>query len=380
MLLIVYILFVLATVVVGALLAWTRIRRLRIRVVIQTLASIVSQNLPLVAALRAAAPGEGAALRRVFARLADRLEAGDELSTALRATMLSCPGDVIGALQGAERGGTLPTILQNLASEGRRAAHLQPAQQPMAAYLLVLLFFVPLVLAFAALKVFPTYVVIFRDFECELPQITVTLSDVLSRLHTHWELTFLVALALIIAIVQAFIVRWFCPRVPDRRQLPYAVWDALVWHLPGVRQVAAHRALVRQLPVLLAAVRTRQDLADGAQQAACVAVNRYARLRFADWADALRAGTEPRAAARAVGFPAALVRALATARSAEELAIQLEFLLAYYRGLAIRWEHMLIGIVGPLLVVFWGLVVGYLVLAFFLPLVGLIVATEQAIS
>ena len=166
--------------------------------------------------------------------------------------------------------------------------------------------------------------------------------------------------------------RWFLVRVPERFQFTYAFWDTLVWHLPFARQASSHRSLARQIPVLQAAVRAGQNLVDAARQTTYVAVNVYARRRFQTWVQAMQDGHDPRESAQRAGFPAPVLRALAAARDPVELAAYLEHLAAYYQALRIRWEQMLAAIIGPLLIFAWGLVVGYFVVALFLPLIALL--------
>ena len=71
------------------LVAWLRIRRLRERAVVEALATIVGQNLPLVAGLRAAAAQERGALRRIFEDMARHVAEGAAVSTALRCARAS---------------------------------------------------------------------------------------------------------------------------------------------------------------------------------------------------------------------------------------------------------------------------------------------------
>ena len=191
MLLLIYILFLLAAATIGGLLAWTRIRRARVRVVVQTLASIVGQNLPLVPALQAAASAERSALRRTYTRIATRLGVGDALSTALRTSMLSCPGDIIGAIIAAEQGGTLPSVLRSLAAEARRNAHARTTRHPATLYTLVLVLVVPLIFLFIATVTLPRFKEIFQDFDTAMPAITLTLFGIADVVSAYGWLYFL---------------------------------------------------------------------------------------------------------------------------------------------------------------------------------------------
>lgn len=366
-------LFALLLLALPALLwAWLRIRRLRSRAVVQMLAVIVGQNLPLAQALRAAAHREAGALRRVFQQMASRLELGDTLSMALRCSLPACPGSLLGALQGAERGGTVPSVLRTLAADVRAEAHRPPEMRPSAVYPFVLAAIVPFVLAFILVAVLPKFRVIFADFETELPYVTQTLFafGVWVEALSPWLLLALVVVAL--GLLQALIGRYFLVRVPDRFQLLPTLWDTLTWHLPLVRRLSEAAALAHQLPVLQAGVRAGHDLHEAARQAACVGTNYCARRRLGRWADALAAGHDPLDSARAQGLPGPVLRALAAARSGASLQASLEYLAAYYRSLRVHWGRVLVSIFTPVMVLLWALCIGYIALALFLPLIALI--------
>jgi type II secretory pathway component PulF len=358
--------------VVSTLSAWLRLRRQRSGVIIQTLASIVSQNLPLAPAMRAAAGAERRALQRIYARLADRLEIGDELSTALRLAIPTCPGEIVGALQGAERGGTLPTVLQALAARVRREAWQPPARGLPVWYPAVLLVVLPLVVTFIFVVVVPRFRDIFQDYGTQLPDITVGLLSLTRLLGDAAPLLALAVFVAAAAMVQALIGRHFITRMPDRWQPMYTLWDTLVWGVPGLRQAARNYALGQQLLIMHAALRAGHDLPGAARQAACAAVNWHARQRLRRWADALESGADPIAAAARLGFPAPVRQALLTARTDGEPAARFEYLAGYYQALHQHWRRVLVGAVTPLMVIAWALVVGYIAVAMFLPLIALL--------
>jgi type IV pilus assembly protein PilC len=375
----IYILFVLGIVAIGGISAWLRVRRLRIRMAIQTLASLVSQNLPLVAGLRAAARGERWGLRRIYEGLALRLEMGEQLSAAVRRTVRACPGEIVGALQGAEHGGTLPGILQSLAADARREVREPDAGRRPWWYLVVLAIFVPLALLFYWVAIVPKFREIFQDFGTRLPAITEAVMSLGITIAEHGVLCLAAALVVLLGLAHLTIGRHFLVRVPDRFQVLFTVWDTLAWHLPVLRKAASTRALALQLPVLQAAIRAGHGLQDAARQAACVTVNFHARRRLTSWACALEQGADPLDSARRVGLPSPVLWALAGLRSGGDLSTRLEYLCEYFRTLQAHWERILLAIVGPLLVMFWGLCIGTTVVAFFLPVIALLQGTMTTV-
>jgi type II secretory pathway component PulF len=326
----------------------------------------------MVDALQAAALSEHSALARLYRRLANRLAIGDSLGTALRATLSWCPGDMIGAIDAAEQGGTLPAVLQTLAADARRDVTVRELIRVPSWYAFFLLFVLPAVLTFVMIVIVPKFFAIFQDFNAPLPAITLSLLA-LCRFLANTTVIWLPALIILLLLgVQTSILRHYMTRIPGRFQPLFALWDTLVWLLPGARAVARSSAARKQLPVLHAAVRAGHDLHEAAYQAGHVAVNLYARRRLLRWAEALERGADPADAAREAGLPAPLVRALAGAGSPTALAGRLEYVAEYYRAVGEHWQRIVWSVFVPVFVTSVGLVVAYVALAMLLPLVSLI--------
>lgn len=368
---IVYCFLVLVATGVAIMRLWLRIRQSRIRTIVQTLASVVSQHLPLSRGIRAAASGERGAVRRILNRIAQRLEIGYDLSTALRASMASCPGHVLGTIEAGERTGTMPAVLQGLAADTRRDARQIPTGRLPLWYPLLLLFFVPLVLAYVATILVPTFRSIFADFGTQLPAMTVRLTHITANIELFVPLLLIALVILLFATVQSFITRHFLRRSPSRFQWSFGIWDMIVWYLPFARTVARNRALERQLPVIQAALRAGHDLHEAARQATRIPVNSFARRRLAKWADHMSAGEAPITAGRDCGLPNPLLQTLSSAREGTDLATRLEYLAIYYRQLRFHWEHLLLSILAPVLVFAWAIAIGFIALALILPIITL---------
>lgn len=351
-----------------------RLRRQRTRAIVDALALVVSQNLPLGHGLRAAARGERRRLGRMLEKIAQRVELGDPLSAAVRAAHWTCPGQIIGALQAGETGGNLPTIIHELAAdlEDAGASPLSPATTPAVGYGLVMALCVPAIVLAIVVFLVPRFRAIFDDLGAALPAPTEFVIALAAAAAANVWLVAAAAGVLVLLVLQLAIGRHFTPRVPDRVQPLFVLLDALAWHVPGLRRIAETRALARQLPVLHAALAAGQDLPFAALQAACVDANRYARNRLRHWAREIMSGVEPVAAARGLGFPRAFVAAVASAAGSARLPAVTEYLACYYRRLRVHWERILASLLLPLIVLVWALRVGFVVIAFYLPLDALL--------
>jgi type II secretory pathway component PulF len=372
MLLIVLPVFLAIVAVTAAVAVWLRVIHMRTHSIVQTLALIVGQNIPLTTALRAAAQYERRRLREVFERMARCLEAGDPVSAALRYAYTACPGYVVGAIQGAEQGGTLPSVLRALVADLQRERKAVSRLTPAVAYFFVLSVVVPSFLLAMAVFLLPNFQAIFADFGVKPHPLQVQLASVGGFLAAHSLILALALLVLALLIIQSVFIRVLRPRRPNHFPTLATVCDTITWHLPLFRHIAQTRALARQLPIMQAAIRAGHDLAPAARQAACVDVNIHARQRMRRWAERIEAGGDPRAQARALHLPGALLSVLNAAQGRDELATGLDYLCSYYRSLLIHWEHIFVSAAVPVMVLTWAGCVAYIALALFVPLYAMI--------
>ncbi len=359
-------------VAVGVSVAQFRLARMRVRSVVQTLALIVGQNIPLSKGLRAAAQHEEQKLRRIYEGLARRLEAGAVLSEALKLSCRACSGHVLGAIQAGELGGTLPSVLRSLAADLQRERESVARFAPAAAYFFTLAVVVPTILLMIAVFLLPEFRMIFVDFGVEPHPLHDQMSAVADFIVRFSPILIAALLGLAMLTLYAVFGQPFFRRLPDRVQRLAAFVDTIIWHMPLLRKIAETRALARQLPIMQAAIRAGADLAPAARQAACVDTNFYARRRMRRWAEQIEAGGDPRSTARTLGFTSALRSALTTARGPDELAAALDYLCSYYRSLLIHWEQIFVSAAIPVMVLTWGVCVAFIALALFVPLYAIL--------
>lgn len=355
-------------VIVGGIaffLSWLRMRGLRTRSVVQTLATIVGRNIPLVDGVRAASDQESPAMRAIFVGIADRLALGDPLSAALRAAFPACPGSVTGAIQAGEQSGTLPSVLHTQAADLSRERHALKAVTAFAPYLFVLMGATVALLGLTAVSVLPKLRYILADFGFPTPPVMQQVFNVLDLLSDNSMLAWTITAGLLVAVAQLTFVPHFVRRLPDRFQPLFAAWDALIWHMPGLRRVSETRALARQLPILQAGIRAGYDVAPAARHAYCADANYFARKRLLRWAERIERGGQPGVEARRLGFPTPLVSAFTQPGPTERLSRSLEYLAFYYSSLLIHWEQILVSALLPCIVVFWAGIVAAIAVGFF---------------
>lgn len=340
------------------------------RVVVNLLAAIVGQNLPLHHALEAAAVGQRGRLRRIFIRAANYIAEGHTLTTAIRAAYPLCPGHISGAIAAAEADGTLPTVLRRKADEMRQLRAPTTRGDIIGPYMLIMFLAVPAVVSFVATFVLPKYQEIFYDFDVTMPTFTIFFLSLL-----NWTPALIPLCLLVVFMVPVHMVtQRFFTRKPHRFQPLLTVWDSVVWWLPLAGRVASARAMRRQLPVLQASLAAGHDLRAALRSAAEVGVNWHARERLRGWADAIEVGKSPGAAARALALPTPVIVTIEGAGDPAALIAGLDYLTTYYHRLWLYWERVTLSIAVPVVVTFWGLIVCGVAISMIQPLTVMIAA------
>ncbi len=303
--------------------------------------------------------GWGESFDRRAARLAAAIESGASLPAALRQERGLVPSDVVLAVAVGEQTGTLAEALRGAERPRLAAAWLEAA--PRLIYPFLLLFFVSGVMAFLMTSILPRFRRIFAEFDAPLPHTTETL-------HRTWESTVgpfpLTTLVMggvfwaVVALAASPTLRWYLP--PLSRMTRWDVQGRVLWLL-GLMTAAGRTAP--------SALRLLAD-ADG--------VGAPARVRLADAAAAVERG-EPLADALTAAdlLPrsmAPLVRAAGDTRTLPWALGELGDLLA---ARAVRRVRRLTLVLSPLLVAGVGLLVGFVVVGIFLPLVQLLLRLSE---
>lgn len=355
----------------------TRIGRIvDLQAVVSSLALITRMNLPLCSALEAAAQGASRRVRRILEELSRTLRTGVSVSRALEAAFPGCPPQLADALQKAEECGQLRRALADeermisatIDTHRNRIAHARHAVLYGALMVLVAGGMVSWVMIF----LLPKYKDIFNDYDAQLPGVTIALVSASDWffMHTVAILVGLVLVLLSILVVSLAAgrmnesspftrtVAWVRWMFPITRTLDYGLGMAKVirWIALGVRSGAAN-AFPNTLPTAVSATNgLRRNL------------SRFVRS-IAD-------GATPHQAAKEAQLGDVLVCALRMVEHGEDAERALTHAADYYEAIAYRWWHTLVAVTGPLVTLVCGVMVGFIALSLFLPLIALIDAVS----
>ena len=326
-----------------------------------TLALAVRQDLPLAEEVDAFAEPYGSRNKRIYHALSNRLRDGRSLGEALEMTAGALSRPIASELRSAEEAGTLPQVLSDIAA--RQTTMLGRSQMDNSFAIVILYGWVLLtieaaIVGFIMYWIIPKYKAIFEDFGVELPSLTVSAIQASDLFVNYFylvmsllELPVFVALAAALAycigwgnLNYPLLMRWF----PRR--------DA-----PSLLRSTSH------------AVQADQPLADVVAAMAHQHLRSDMRQRLLRVARALELGQPLWEPLRSEGFVSGReADAMAAAQRAGNLPWAMRTLANGMESASRHRTRFWLEIVKPALVVSVSVLVGWFVLAMFLPLVKLI--------
>lgn len=338
-----------ALVVIWAAM-YARARRARQNAVLELVCIASEHHLPLIPCLEAFAQEETGAIAFKADQLARDLAAGAPLEQAVQRNRGVLPRGASVGLAVGNRLGSMGAALRQLNAVHFRQEALREAISIRMLMLCALLFVGPVICTFIFVKIVPALYIVFTDFDSELPAMTQLLID-----YANTVSPVLVLLSLSTVLLLGYSALNYVGWAPSpgwvRRQFERG---------RVLRALALGAERETPLPEVLATLTGQQPLGWVWYKLKLVEGQLWKGM---NWCDSLRSSGLIRAgeaailqaAERAGNLPWAL-REVAS-RAEERLVYRLELVLQ---------------IVSPLVVVLLGGVVGFIVIALFLPLVKLI--------
>jgi type IV pilus assembly protein PilC len=176
----------------------------------------------------------GGKLKNAIMDTCDAIEAGDTLSEA----MAKCPRMFdrlyINMIKAGEAGGALEIILQRLAEFKERSMSLRRKVIGAMIYPVIVIFVATGILAFIMVMIVPTFEEMFVEFELPLPPPTVLLIAISHAIFKLWFLFFLIPIGLVIFIVLL-------------RQFTYGRigWDLFMLQIPVIGKLVEKNCMAR---------------------------------------------------------------------------------------------------------------------------------------
>jgi general secretion pathway protein F len=325
------------------------------------IAEVVSAGMPLEGALTAIAEElPFGRLRSGLRRIVAQMEAGADLESALASG--GAPRYLPALVRAGTRSGRTGEILENFIAGSRAVSDLRQMLWMALAYPLLLMILLLGLGLFLITWIVPQFAAMFDGFDVKLPWITTALVFISRSLVDH-------GLEFIPAMVAAFLVLCLVLRMA----LGPAQTRRLLCLVPVVGPLSRWLAMSRFSTLLSLLVESRVPLDEALILAGEASGDAEIRADCRALQSSVRAG---KTLGEAVGekgrFPASFVRALALEPRHDGFPDILYSMADMYAGRARALVTILMAFLPPLVVMLVGLVVGFVVVALFMPLLNLL--------
>lgn len=171
------------------------------------LSILQNAGLPILRSLRILEnQAKGGRLKNSLMDTCEEIESGSTLSEALAKSPKAFDRLYVNMIKAGEAGGALEVILQRLADFMERSEALKRKVKGAMIYPIVVIMVAVLILTFIMIKIVPTFKEIFADFGTELPQATQLLIAVSNATANYWYVIplFPLAMWLLVKLVRKF--------------------------------------------------------------------------------------------------------------------------------------------------------------------------------
>ncbi|MDD5424482.1 MAG: type II secretion system F family protein [Candidatus Omnitrophica bacterium] len=337
----------------------------QITIFTRQLATLIGSGLPLVRALYVLERQEKAGVLKVTIRgLAEQVEGGSSFSEALAKFPKAFPSLYVNTVKAGEAGGVLEVVLTRLAEFAEKSQRLEGRIKSAMIYPALVLTMALSVLGFLIAFIVPKFLQIFKEMNVELPVMTKVLLVVSDFAKNQWY----IGLAVIALLIVLFKVLYKLPATRlllDKARLEIPVMGVLVRKIAIARFSRTLGTLLSSgVPILQSLMVAKDTTGNEAMARSIVVVH-----------DAVREGeTVAKPLLKAGLFPAMAVNMISVGEETGALDQMLLKVADVYDEEVDVTVTGLMSILEPFLIIGLGLIVGFIVIAMFLPLFQLVTA------
>lgn len=323
------------------------------------LATLIAAGLPLVKALRTLYEQlEPGPLKGVIKTIADEVESGSNFSEALSHFPKVFPEFYINMIKAGELGGMLEDILKRLSEFLDKTQKLKDRVKSALMYPMFVMIVAVLILIMLMVFVVPTFTNMFSELGGSLPlptRILIAISEIIRR---AWFLIPLIPVIVVLAY-KSFIKNPNRRLIIDKLKLRMPVVGVLIHQISVARFARTLGTLLSSGVPILAALQTVRDTIG----------NEFIGRAVMQVRDSIKEGESvsgPMEASKA--FPPLVTKMINIGEETGELDKMLVQIADSYEDEVDVAVSGLTSLLEPLLIVFMGLMVGFIVVAMFMPL------------
>ncbi len=327
---------------------------------VRQFATMINAGLPLVQCLDILGSG---ATNKVFGRaLVDikaRVEQGDTFADALRRHPKIFDSLFCNMVEAGEVGGILDVILLRLAAYIEKAAALKSKVKGAMVYPVSIMVVAVAVVAFLLVFIIPSFATMFSEMGGrKLPAITVSIIFLSDTLIHQWYIFIASPAAAIFGLA-----KWY------KTEKGQAVMDRLILKLPVAGILVKKVAVAKFTRTMGTLISSGVPIIEGLNITAKTAGNKVIETAIFEIIDDIKAGKGLAEPLRAQGiFPPMVVQMIDVGEQSGALEVMLGKIADFYDAEVDDSVNALTAMLEPMLMVFLAVVVGYVVIAMYMPI------------
>lgn len=323
-------------------------------------ATMINAGLPVLQGLNIVAEqSENKAFRKVMSQVRDDISNGVPLSEAMSKHPKAFNTLYVNMIRAGEQGGILDAILERLSEYLEKSEGIRRKVKSAMTYPIVVISVAVMVVVFLMIKVVPTFKDVFESFGAKLPAPTRTVimaSDFLSS----WKALYLLG-GIVVLIVAVQLYR--------KTKTGAFQWDRLMLKTPVFGALIQKSSIARFSRTLGTLVKSGVPILEALDTVAKTSGNKVVEQAVMAARDAIREGktlTEP---LRTSGvFPPMVTQMINVGEETGALDAMLAKVADFYEAEVDSAVEALTSILEPILIVFLGVTLGYIIVAMFMPM------------
>jgi len=326
------------------------------------LSTLISAGVPIVQGLAILAEqASNPAFRKIIEQIRMDIEGGLSISDALKKHPRAFPTIYTSMIHAGEVGGILDTILERLSSYLESSEALKAKVKSAMMYPAIVMSICALVTLFLLTFVIPTFKNIFASFGAELPIPTQIIIDISDFLRQYWYIVPLTAVGVWFGI-KKFHDSPYGRKMIDRNMLKMPIFGILI-------KKFAVAKFSRTLGTL---IKSGVPIMQGLDTVAATSGNVIIEAAIIDARDSIREGGRLADPLRKSNlFPPMVTQMIKVGEETGALDTMLTKIADFYDQEVDAAVKGLTSMIEPVVIVIMGLVIGFIVIAMFLPMFGL---------
>ncbi len=326
------------------------------------LSTLVSAGVPLVQGLTILEEQvETKVFREIIHNIREDIEAGQSITDALAKHPRTFEELYVSMIKAGEVGGILDVILERLSSYLEAAEDLKGKVKSAMMYPLVVSTIAAGVTIFLLIFVIPTFQKIFEGFGAELPGITQMVINASDFLKKFWYLVIISPIVLVVGM-----------KYLRRSETGKLITDRIVLKLPIFGIIMKKVAVAKFTRTLSTLIKSGVPILQALETVAKTAGNKVIEIAVMTSRESIKEGERIATPLRkAQVFPPMVVQMVSIGEETGNLDSMLAKIADFYDSEVDAAVKALTSMIEPLIIVAMGLVIGFIVIAMFLPMFSL---------